>query len=110
MIVWGVDRKNNPALGDIPSGPRSINNPNRFKSWLEQSTTGLTVPPHTGIVHLAIPPNYVVTHIPSGQHAPYQAQPSYSYYIRAGSNFVRTSHAVLAGMFCRRPLGLVSRD
>lgn len=103
VIIWGVDCKNDPIQGDIPTGPRHIQNPARFKSWLEQATTGLTVPPHTGVVHHAIATGYVITHIPSGQHAPYQAQPSNSYYIRAGSNFARAPHAVLAGMFGRRP-------
>lgn len=36
-------------------------------------------------------------------HAPYQTVGELSYYIRAGSNFVRAPHAVLSGMFGRRP-------
>ena len=44
-----------------------------------------------------------MTLIPSGTHAPYQTVGDLSYYIRAGSNFAKTPHAVLAGMFGRRP-------
>jgi hypothetical protein len=66
-------------------------------------TTGLTVPPHGGVVHHAIPEGFVVTLIPSGMHAPYQTVGELSYYMRAGSNFARTPHAVLSGMFGRRP-------
>lgn len=103
VILWGVDCRNDPAIGDVPTGPVHIQNPTRFKSWLEQATTGLTVPPHGGVRHHAIPEGFVVTLIPSGLHAPYQTVGDLSYYIRAGSNFAKTPHAVLAGLFGRRP-------
>ncbi len=103
VIVWGVDCKNDPLLGDIPTAPVRIQNPTRFKSWLEQATTGLTVPPHTSVEHHAIPEGFVVTLIPSGIHAPYQTVGELLYYIRAGSNFARTPHGVLSGLFGRRP-------
>jgi hypothetical protein len=103
VIVWGVDCRNDPNIGDIPTGPVRIQNPTRFKSRLEQATTGLTVPPHDGVRHHAITEGFVATLIPSGMHAPYQTVGDMSYYIRAGSNFAKTPHAVLAGLFGRRP-------
>jgi hypothetical protein len=104
VILWGVDCRNDPSLGDIPTDPPyPVQNPTRFKSWLEQATTGLTVPPHEGVRHHVIPEGFVVTLIPSGMHAPYQTVGDSSYYIRAGSNFAKTPHAVLAGLFGRRP-------
>ena len=103
VIVWGVDCRQDPVLGDVPDQPVHIQNPTRFKSWLEQATSGLTVPAHNGVRHHPIVPGFVVTLIPSGAHAPYQTVNDQSYYIRAGSSFVRAPHAVLAGLFGRRP-------
>ncbi len=103
VIVWGVDCRNDPVRGDVPSGAVHIHDPVRFKSWLEQATSGLTVPAHGGVRHQSILPGFVVTLIPSGMHAPYQVVPELAYYIRAGSNFAKAPHALLAGMFGRRP-------
>ena len=103
VIVWGVDCRNDPMRGDVPTGPVLIHDPVRFKSWLEQATSGLTVPPHDGVRHHAISKGFVITLIPSGMHAPYQTVGDLSYHIRAGSNFAKAPHAVLAGMFGRRP-------
>ena len=103
VILWGVDCRNDPSRGDIPTGPVRIQNPVRFKSRLEQATTGLTVPPHGEVRHHAIPEGFVVTLVPSGAHAPYRTVGNSSYYIRSGSNFAKTPHAVLAGLFGRRP-------
>src|ERR1700683_3055693 len=44
VIVWGVDCRSDPTRGDIPTKPVRIQNPTRFKSLLEQATSGLTVP------------------------------------------------------------------
>ncbi len=103
VILWGVDCRSDPSVGDIPTTPVHIQNPVRFKSWLEQATTGLTVPPHEGVRHHVIQEGYVVTLIPSGMHAPYQTVGDFSYYIRSGSNFAKTPHGVLSGLFGRRP-------
>ena len=103
VIIWGVDCRNDPSAGDIPTGPIPIHNPSRFKSWLEQATTGLTVPPHAGVRHHVVPEGFALTLIPSGIHAPYQTVGDLSYYIRAGSSFAKTPHAVLSGLFGRRP-------
>ena len=46
---------------------------------------------------------FVVTYIAKSYDAPHQSlKPSLQYYIRAGSDFVPTPHAVLAGLFGRR--------
>lgn len=103
VVLWGVACRNDPVLGDVPTHPVPIENPNRFKSWLEQKTSGLTIPPHSGVRHHVVPEGYVVTLVPSGAHAPYQTVNGLSYYIRAGSSFVRAPHGVLAGLFGRRP-------
>lgn len=104
VIIWGVDCRFDKARGaDVPTGPVHICDPTRFKSWLENATSGLTIPPHAGVRHHAISAGFVVTLIPQGMHAPYQALPEQSYYIRSGSNFAKTPHAVLAGLFGRRP-------
>jgi hypothetical protein len=110
VIVWGVDCRNDPVRGDVPTRPVRIQNPNRFKSWLEQATSGLTVPPHAAVRHHAIPEGFALTLIPSGMHAPYQTVGELSYHIRAGSNFVKAPHAVLAGMFGRRPQPVIKQS
>ena len=49
----------------------------------------------------------MVTYIPKSDHAPHQViskgKGQNQYYIRAGSDFSPTPHAVLSGMFGRRP-------
>ena len=46
---------------------------------------------------------FVVTFYPQGDHAPYQTVQDYRYMMRSGPNFAPVPHAVLAGMFGRRP-------
>lgn len=81
-------------------------------SWLEGVVSGCTVPPHIKVRHHYIAlgnegDGFVVTLIPKSDHAPHQVvvhgKYQYQYYIRAGSSFEHTPHAVLAGMFGRRP-------
>jgi hypothetical protein len=108
VIVWGVDCRNINGRGDVPSISFPIQFPTRFKSWLEQATSGLTIPPHSGVRHMALeipnrPEGYVLSLIPEGAHAPYQTVGDMRYFMRAGSNFSAVPHAVLAGMFGRRP-------
>jgi hypothetical protein len=103
VIVWGVDCRNDQTLGDIPTAPIRVNSPVRFKAWLEQATSGLTLPPHDGVRHHAIAGGFVVSFVPAGSNLPYQTVGDLSYFIRAGSNFARAPHAVLAGMFGRKP-------
>jgi hypothetical protein len=113
VIVWGVDCKSLRDKGDVPSAPRPISEPDRFKSWLEQATSGLTVPPHSGVAHRSIPSTianegFVLSFVPGGLHAPYQTTEALRYFMRAGSSFAPVPHAVLAGMFGRRPQPLIS--
>ncbi len=110
VIVWGIDCRNQPESGDVPgdSDEFLIHNPKRFLSWLEGAVSGCTVPPHPDIRHRAIVTSskdkgYVATYIAKSHLAPHQCLKPLQYYIRAGSDFVPTPHAVLAGMFGRQP-------
>jgi hypothetical protein len=109
IIVWGVDCRLTPPYGDVPTAPIPISNPTAFKSLLEGAITGLTLPAHSGVENIALQissqsAGFVVTHIPIGMHVPYRTLgDKEEYYIRAGSNFAPTPHAVLAGLFGRAP-------
>ncbi len=111
VIVWGVACRTDPQLGDVPTGKVPLSNPKRFVSWLEGAVSGCTVPAHPTVEHAAIDSatvgeGFVVTLIPKSDLAPHQSiRPTgqLQYYIRAGSNFLPTPHAVLTGMFGRRP-------
>src|SRR3990172_4238487 len=54
VIVWGVECKNQPGLGDVATATISIKDPKRFVSWLAGAVSGCTVPPHPGVQHQAI--------------------------------------------------------
>lgn len=107
VIVWGIDCSETPDNADVAHTRFPVTNPTRFKSWLEGVVSACTVPAHSGVRHHTIPIDadngYVVTHIPTGLGAPYQAIYVKRYFIRAGSDFVPTPHEVLAGLFGRRP-------
>lgn len=112
VVVWGVDCPDDPNRGNLPVKKVAIKNPQRFVSWLEGAISGCTAPPHSGVEVIAIPSNssaaegYAATLIRSSQMTPHQCiKPAgtFQYYIRAGSSFVPTPHAVLAGLFGRRP-------
>lgn len=112
VIVWGIDCSKDIDHADVAHTKYTIQNVKRFVSWLEGVVSGCTVPPHTKVQHHYIVLNnkdegFVATLIPKSDHAPHQVAVhgkfQYQYYIRAGSNFERTPHAVLAGMFGRRP-------
>ncbi|MBI5360709.1 MAG: ATP-binding protein [Planctomycetes bacterium] len=114
VIVWGVDcSSNNKDNADVANFKVSINNPQRFLSWLEGAVSGCTIPPHAGVKHFSFclqsdgSKGFVITYIPKSNSAPHQVilNGTYKdrYFIRAGSNFEHAPHAVLAGMFVRRP-------
>ena len=110
IIVWGIDCRRDTKTGaDVPSDKRPVENAIRFKGWLEQATSGLTIPLHHAVVHHAIEEDpatgagYVVTLIPVGMHPPYQSVTKSTYYMRSGSNFAKVPHNILSGMFGRRP-------
>lgn len=96
-----------PAMGDVASAKVPIEQPARFKRWLENATSGVTVPAHIGVRHDTIKlvggTGFVVTLVPMSDHAPHQAANGKRYYMRAESSFLPVPHAVLAGMFGRRP-------
>jgi hypothetical protein len=113
VIVWGVDCRHTPR-GDIPKGPVPITDPVALKTLFDGAVGGLTLPAHSGVENLALQnqggtDGFVITYVPAGLHVPYQTlYPKEEYYIRAGSNFLPTSHGVLAGLFGRRPQPNVS--
>ena len=112
LIVWGVTCTKDPQLGDIPTGKQPVKNPKRFVSWLEGAVSGCTLPPHSGVQHIAIErkksdDGFVLTYIPSSMLSPHQCIVDpyrHRYYIRVGSNFDHAPHGVLAGMFGKRPV------
>ena len=109
VIVWGIDCSKNYKDGDVASAKVHIENPTRFVSWLQGAVSGCTIPPHSRVQHLAIASKenaqsgYAITLIPKSFEAPHQCLKPLQYYIRAGSDFVPTPHAVLSGMFGKRP-------
>jgi hypothetical protein len=114
VIVWGVDCKEIAEKGDVAYAKHPIQNPKRFKSWLESRVSGCTVPAHRGVRHQEIEAGdgtgYVATLIPQSLLAPHQCVPECRYYMRAGSDFSPVPHAVLAGMFGRRPQAILSHS
>lgn len=107
VIVWGVECAKDWAHGDVASAIISINNPNRFVSWLEGAISGCTVPPVSGVRSVAIVADsgtgVVATFVPKSSHAPHQLAGEGKYVIRAGSDFVPAPHGVVAGLFGRPP-------
>jgi hypothetical protein len=111
VVVWGIDCRPNQDLGDVAAAKIGVQNPRRFKSWLENAVSGLTLPPHPGVRHTALGEErdcgFVATYIPKSHLAPHQCLRPPQYYIRAGSNFEPVPHGVLAGMFGRTPQPLI---
>jgi hypothetical protein len=103
VLVWGIECR------DTATDKRPLVDVQKFVSWLQHAISGCTVPPHASVRHHAIVSagsgsgGFVVTLIPKSNHVPHQVTGRNQYYIRAGSSFVPTPHAVLAGMFGRRP-------
>jgi len=108
VIVWGIDCSRDRDGADVARARVPIQNVPRFVSQLEGAISGCTIPPHQGVRNIAIAADangtgYAVTLIPKSNHAPHQAVGRLQYFIRAGSDFVPTPHAVLAGMFGKQP-------
>ncbi len=108
VVVWGIDCSRGADGADVARLKKPITNVARFVSWLEGVVSGCTVPPHSGVRHLAISlgesgDGYTVSFIPQSDRAPHQMVGEMRYYIRAGSSFAPVPHAVLAGMFGQRP-------
>jgi hypothetical protein len=92
----------------VPTGPVPIKQPIALRTLFDGAIGGLTLPAHSGVENLPLltgtGEGFVITHVPAGLHVPYQTlYPKQEYYIRAGSSFLSTPHAVLAGLFGRAP-------
>jgi hypothetical protein len=112
VVIWGVDCSKDIANADIARTKVPITDAKRFRSWLEGSVSGCTVPPHSGVRNEVVlcgqsQDGFVVTLVPKSNSAPHQVVGKLQYYVRAGSDFVPAPHGVLAGMFGRRPQPLV---
>lgn len=108
VVVWGIDCSRDADGADVARACVPIQNVARFVSYLEGAVSGCTVPPHQGVRSISVAQNtqgegYAITLIPKSNHAPHQVIGRLQYFIRAGSDFVPTPHAVLAGMFGRVP-------
>lgn len=108
VIVWGVDCRNLPDAGDVATAKFPIENPKRFKSYLEGAVSACTLPAHPSVRHVDIEQavggkGFVATHIPLSYMAPHQNIYDNKYYMRAGLSFILVPHPVLSGMFGRRP-------
>ncbi len=107
VVVWGVDASLDVDYADVAKAKRPIKNVARFVSWLQGAVSGRTIPAHTGVEHWSVDTDsgsgFVATYIPKSELAPHQSIGDSRYYMRAGSSFLPVPHAVLAGMFGRRP-------
>jgi hypothetical protein len=111
-----LDRLGLSSTGDVPTDA-PVADPVALKSLLDGAVGGATLPAHGRVENeahrLANGTGYVVTHIPQGLNVPYRTVlkgEKEEYYIRAGSNFLPTPHAVLAGLFGRAPHSILEID
>ena len=118
VIVWGVDcRRDSKTGADLPGTKHPLEAPHRFVSWVEAAVSSCTAPAHQSVERAPITSaggssGFVVTLVPQSLTAPLQCiQPTdrLQYYMRAGSSFVPVPHAVLAGLFGRRPEARVAQ-
>jgi hypothetical protein len=114
VIVWGVDCRDRPQVGDVPQEKHPLEDPKRFLSWLEGAVSGCTIPPHPRVEHQAIVSKkggFAVTFVPKSYLSPHQClQGRQQYYVRAGSNFYPAPHGVLAGLFGQAPQPTLSHQ
>ncbi len=108
VIVWGVDCSKDFDGADVAKAKHPIETVDRFVSLLQNVVSGCTTPPHSkvenhGIKQQGKASGFVITLVPKSMSAPHQCIYDYRYYLRAGSNFSQVPHAVLSGMFGRRP-------
>ncbi len=108
VVVWGVDCSKAKDGPDVASMKIPLTDAAGFASRLEGAISRCTVPAHSGVRNVPITRSqglegFVVSLIPKSNAAPHQMVPGLQYYMRAGSDFVPVPHAILAGMFGRRP-------
>lgn len=108
VVIWGIDCSKDCDGADIAKAKYPIDNVTRFVSLLQSAISSCTLPPHSKVENFCVAnkdknSGYVITLIPKSTSAPHQCIKDYKYYMRAGSNFAPVPHAVLSGMFGRRP-------
>jgi len=108
VIIWGIDCSKDCDGADVAKAKYPIENVARFVSLLQGAISACTVPPHPKVENFGIVENgkksgFVATLITKSTSAPHQCINDYKYYMRAGSSFTSVPHAVLSGMFGRRP-------
>jgi Putative DNA-binding domain len=108
VLVWGIDCSKDTDFADVAKAKFPIKNVKRFASWIENAISGCTLPPHKNVMTFTIESGksgdgYVVNLIQKSDLAPHQCIYNYSYYLRSGSNFGHVPHAILAGLFGKRP-------
>lgn len=114
VIVWGVDCRPGEDSADVAQAKRPIENVVRFVSLLEGAVSGCTVPSCPGVRSIRIERSersgFAATLVPKSNRVPHRDIVKDRYFIRAGSDFVPVPHAVLAGMFGRRPQPALCHD
>ena len=107
VVVWGIDCSDTAGQADVAQAKLPLVDAAAFRARLEGAVSGCTVPAHDQVVSHAMPSHdrqgFVVTHVPKSARAPHQVVPDQRYFMRAGSAFAPVPHAVLQGMFGRRP-------
>lgn len=108
VLIWGIGTGNS-RNGDAASTRHPLNDCGKFASQLDDAISGCTVPAVTGARSIPIfcsgkgRQGYVATLIPNSNHGPHQLVDARTYLMRSGSSFQPVPHAVLAGMFGKRP-------
>lgn len=108
VVIWGIDCSKDYDGADVAKAKHPIENVARFVSLLQSAISACTIPPHAkvenfGVVEEGKNSGFVATLIPKSTSAPHQCINDYKYYMRVGSSFTPVPHAVLSGMFGRRP-------
>ncbi|MBU1323573.1 MAG: ATP-binding protein [Elusimicrobia bacterium] len=108
VVVWGIDCSKQSDLGDVARAKFPLVDVKKFTSLLENTLSGLTIPPHTHVENYSVQINkkgggFAVSLIAQNLSFPIQTVYNKQFYIRAGSNFEPAPYQVLSGMFGRRP-------
>ena len=107
VIVWGIDCRQTMTAGDVPVEKKPIEQPTRFRSWLEGAISGLTVPPCANCRSFAVPMaadknrGFVATLVPKSATAPHQTTGTNQFLVRIGSSFYPAPYGLLSGLFGR---------
>lgn len=105
IIVWGID----DSINDQASELKPIKQIDVFNALVNRHISRVTIPHHNRVENIIIrepaepDSGYLVTVIPRYDGLPLQVIQGNIFYIRAGESFVPIPHAVLAGLFGRKP-------